>query len=194
MFDVKVSSLFGNLNVMDRAGRITDEWRSELPGDDVNGLVTWGLLKRASAMFDRSLAPLMEGAGVNMGEFEVLAVLRRAGPPYQLRPSDLTKSLIVTPGAITNRLTTLERRDLIVRRGLADDRRGVVVALTAKGLYLFDTAFESVVARCHTIMEELGEVGPLKSALRALLLVLEADEAGDRAQAAEPADPARADL
>jgi DNA-binding MarR family transcriptional regulator len=155
--------------------------------EEPDGTAAWAALKRTSALLDRSLAALMESAGINMGEFEVLAALREAGPPYQLRPSDLTRSLIVTPGAITNRLTTLERRDLVVRRGLVDDRRGVVVALTAKGMHVYDAARVSVVERCDQVARALGdEIGPLRSALSALLSVLET-ETKDRipAQASE---------
>jgi len=47
------------------------------------------------------------------GRFDVLATLRRSGEPYQLTPTDLFKSAMLSSGAMTNRLNKLEEAGLI---------------------------------------------------------------------------------
>jgi DNA-binding MarR family transcriptional regulator len=142
---------------LDRVDFITEQWQRELPNVDITALVVWGRLKRASALLDRRLAIAMREHGLNIGEFEVLAALRRSGPPYRLRPSELTQSLIITPGAVTSRLDALERRRFIRRTRHADDRRGQIVQLTDAGQRVFDGAFASVLDECERTLAPLGK-------------------------------------
>ncbi len=41
---------------------------------------------------------------MKLGEFDVLATLRRSGKPCRLTPSELIGSMMLTSGAMTNRL------------------------------------------------------------------------------------------
>jgi transcriptional regulator, MarR family len=63
----------------------------------------------------------------------VLATLRRAGPPYCLSPTQLYKSLLITSGAMTNRLNRLEEVGSIERVADPEDKRSMLVALTDAG-------------------------------------------------------------
>src|ERR1700679_1146828 len=72
--------------------------------------------------------------------FDVLASLRRAGKPYQLTPTQLYGSLMLTSGAMTNRVDRLEAAGLVERLNDPADRRGVLVSLTKDGLKLVDKA------------------------------------------------------
>jgi hypothetical protein len=42
--------------------------------------------------------PVLARHGLDSGEFYVLAALRRAGPPYALRPTELFRALMVSSG------------------------------------------------------------------------------------------------
>ena len=53
--------------------------------------------------------------GLTGGDFVVLAALRRSGKPYQLTPTALTRSMMVSSGGTTKRLDRLEARGLIRR-------------------------------------------------------------------------------
>ena len=55
--------------------------------------------------------------GLNSGEFDVLATLRRGGDPYRLTPTELSEALMIlaTSGGMTKRLAALEARGLIGR-------------------------------------------------------------------------------
>ncbi|TIX97184.1 MAG: MarR family transcriptional regulator, partial [Mesorhizobium sp.] len=67
-----------------------------------------GRLNEASSLIARErLAPLFARFGLQSGEFDVLATLRRSGSPYALTPTALYEATMVTSGAMTNRLDRL---------------------------------------------------------------------------------------
>lgn len=115
-----------------------------------------GRLNEASSLIARErLAPLFARFGLQSGEFDVLATLRRSGSPYALTPTALYEATMVTSGAMTNRLDRLEQSGLIMRGPHPSDRRGIVVQLTAKGLALIDEALAAHVANEHEILSGL---------------------------------------
>jgi DNA-binding MarR family transcriptional regulator len=87
----------------------------------------------------------------------VLATLRRAGPPYTLRPSELTQTLMLTSSGTTKRLDRLERAGLIARTPDPSDRRGVLITLTDAGFALHDRAIAAHVANEHRLLSGLGD-------------------------------------
>ena len=87
---------------------------------------------------------------------DVLATLRRSGPPYALTPTALYEATMVTSGAITARLDRLEKAELISRGPHPADRRGVVVQLTGKGRALIDEAVTAHVENEHQILSGLS--------------------------------------
>ena len=78
--------------------------------------------------------------GLDAPSFDVLAALRRAGKPYQLTPTALMRTALVTSGAITQRLDRLEEKGLITRERSEADGRAVVVTLTDAGREALDAA------------------------------------------------------
>lgn len=117
-----------------------------------------GRLNEASSLIARErLAPLFARFGLQSGEFDVLATLRRSGSPYALTPTALYEATMVTSGAMTNRLDRLEQSGLIMRGPHPNDRRGIVVQLTGKGLALIDEALAAHVANEHQILAGLTQ-------------------------------------
>lgn len=115
-----------------------------------------GRLNEASSLIARErLAPLFARYGLQSGEFDVLATLRRSGSPYALTPTALYETTMVTSGAMTNRLDRLETAGLIMRAPHPSDRRGIVVRLTEKGLALIDEAVAAHVANEHEVLAGL---------------------------------------
>ena len=169
---------------MDAVDRFSAQWVAQRPGIDPAPLEAWGRLKRAANLFEKALARALEGTGITMPEFELLAALVRGGAPFEMRPTELTQSLIITPGAVTARMSALTARGLIARREDAQDRRVQLVSLTARGLHAFEPAFDMVFAACSEMLDELDpkERHALQSSLRALLGVVDAsDSSEDRA-------------
>ncbi|MFP5298537.1 MAG: MarR family winged helix-turn-helix transcriptional regulator [Actinomycetota bacterium] len=110
-----------------------EAWKREFPHMDIT---TEGLVARIhkiSRYIDKTLKETAAEFQLTMGDWELLSSLRRQGPPYRLSPSQLSKDLMLSSGAMTNRLDNLEEAGLIVRLPHPEDRRGVIVELTDKG-------------------------------------------------------------
>jgi DNA-binding MarR family transcriptional regulator len=143
---------------MDRAAKAIEQWARERPDLDVTPMLVLGRLNEASALIARDrLAPLFAHFGLQAGEFDVLATLRRSGQPYALTPTALYEATMVTSGAMTNRLDRLEKAGLILRGPHPNDRRGIVVQLTERGLALIDEALTAHVANEHEILAGLAQ-------------------------------------
>ena len=143
---------------MDRAAKAIEQWRRERPDLDVSPMGVIGRLNEASTLIARDrLAPVFARFGLQAGEFDVLATLRRSGAPHALTPTELYEATMVTSGAMTARLDRLEKAGLIQRAPHPSDRRGIVVQLTAKGLALVDTALAAHVANEHEILAGLTD-------------------------------------
>ena len=82
-----------------------------------------GRVLRLARHFDRELAPVYRAQGLDFGLFDVLATLRRVGPPYRLTPGELDDWCMVTSGGMTARLQRLEEAGLVARRQDANDGR-----------------------------------------------------------------------
>ena len=143
---------------MDRAAKAVEQWARERPDLDVTPMLVLGRLNEASSLIARErLAPLFARFGLQAGEFDVLATLRRSGQPYALTPTALYEATMVTSGAMTNRLDRLEKAGLILRGPHPNDRRGIVVQLTEQGLALIDEALTAHVANEHEILAGLTQ-------------------------------------
>jgi DNA-binding MarR family transcriptional regulator len=141
---------------MDRAAKAIEQWKRERPDLDVSPMAVIGRLNEAASLISRErLAPVFARFGLQQGEFDVLATLRRSGKPFALTPTDLYEATMVTSGAMTARLDRLEKAGLTERAPHPSDRRGVVVRLTEKGLALTDEALAAHVANEHQILAGL---------------------------------------
>ncbi len=116
----------------DAVDRITGQWNAVRPDVDMSPVGIVGRVSRLSRLVDRRLAANFARFGIENWMYDVLATLRRAGEPYELTAGDLVGQSMVTTGAITNRIDRLEARGL-VERTRTDDRRKVIVRLTARG-------------------------------------------------------------
>ena len=124
---------------MDRASRAFEQWQRERPDLDGLAMALFGRLAEAAQRVARDhLNPLFQAQGLAPGEFDVLATLRRSGPPYALSPTALYDATMVTSGAMTGRIDRLEKAGWVVRAPDPEDRRGVLVSLTGAGRTLTD--------------------------------------------------------
>ena len=121
----------------DAVDRITAQWHTARPDLDVSPIEVIGRVSRLSRLIDRRLADNFARHGLENWMYDVLATLRRSGPPYELMAGELVGLTMVTTGAITNRIDRLEQRGL-VERDTAQDRRKVIVRLTAQGVQIVD--------------------------------------------------------
>ncbi len=130
------------------------------------------LNETAAVIGGQHLAPLFAEFGLQSGEFDVLATLRRSGAPYELTPTELFEATMMSSGGMTARLDRLERRDLVERRPNPNDRRGVLVRLTGRGVALIERALpehlanEAWLTACLTDKESRTLSNLLKKLLR----------------------------
>ncbi len=135
---------------------IIEQWRRERPELDHSPIGIVGRLSRVAREIEARLEPVYREHGLEPGWPDVLATLRRTGPPYQLRPSDFTGSLMLTSSGTTKRLDRLERAGLVERAPDPDDRRGVIITLTEAGHELIDRVTEAHMANEHRLLEGLS--------------------------------------
>ena len=102
------------------------------------------------------LARQLEDLGINLGEFDVLATLRRHGRGAKLTPKEISAATFVTPSGLTNRLARLEKMSLISRHADPSDGRGALIKITPAGKRLADCGIEIVVAAEDRYMNELS--------------------------------------
>ena len=136
----------------DHVARIQAEWARERPDLDVTPQGVIGRLHRLAGFLTEELVSVYRKHGLGEGEFDVLATLRRAGPPDERAPSQLAQFTMVTTGAMTKRLDRLVEAGLVTRRASELDGRARVVALTAKGLEVIDRAFTEHMANEHRLL------------------------------------------
>ncbi len=94
--------------------------------------------------------------GLGEGEFDVLAALRREGPPYELAPGEIARHTMVTTGAVSKRLDRLQGAGLVHRRDSDSDARGRVVGLTSAGVRTIDAAFTGHMRNEHRLLASMS--------------------------------------
>jgi DNA-binding MarR family transcriptional regulator len=132
-------------------------WEQERPDLELGAMATvlrMGQLMNAAL---KAIDGVFEPYGVTVGEFDVLAALRRGGDGTVLTPTALARVAMVSPAGMTNRLNRLEAAGLITRRPDPDDRRGSLVGLTERGRGIADRAVGDLVAAENEIFAVLGE-------------------------------------
>jgi DNA-binding MarR family transcriptional regulator len=124
----------------DRIDGARAEWAAQRPDLDTSPMEIIGRILRAAHLADALIRNALRREGLDRGGFDVLATLRRGGPPYQLTPTRLYDELVLTSGAVTHRIDALERAGLVERLPSQGDRRSTLIGLTAKGAAVIDRA------------------------------------------------------
>jgi DNA-binding MarR family transcriptional regulator len=162
---------------------VLEQWRREAPELDRSPFGIVGRISRLAQLLQAELEPIFAAHGLNGGEFDVLAALRRAGRPYRLSPTELSTALIITSGGMTKRLNALDARGLVRREPDPNDGRSTAVALTREGRRLVDVMVQEHAANERRLLRELSakERADLAGLLETLAIALGDDaDAGMR--------------
>ena len=141
----------------DHIDTIVEQWARERPDIDTTGMAIVGRLRRLDRVIQERIDAVFTSHGLEGWEFDVLATLRRHGRPHQLTPGALLDSMMITSGAMTNRIDRLEGRGLVERLPHPDDGRQVLVALTPAGRDLVDAAVVDHAANQLDLVASLTE-------------------------------------
>jgi DNA-binding MarR family transcriptional regulator len=159
----------------DQVDRIIAAWAREWPELDTSPAAIVGRVGRLTRFFDAGLARTFTRFGLTRADFDVLAALRRSGPPYRLSQKAVMNALMRRSGTTSFRVDRLERAGLVRRSSDPRDKRGAYVTLTEKGRRRFDAVAPVHLANENRMLGALSrrERGMLISLLRKLLLSFE---------------------
>jgi DNA-binding MarR family transcriptional regulator len=161
----------------DEVDDLVAAWQAERPDLDVQPMQVLSRVARLARHLDRARRSAFAAHDLEPWEFDVLAALRRQGPPYELSPGALLRTTLVTSGTMTNRVDRLEQAGLVRRRPDPADKRGVLVTLTPAGQARVDAALAGLLEAEQALLEPLPAASrqTLAYHLRILLAPLDAD-------------------
>ena len=156
----------------DNIDEMLDVWAREIPDLD---RLTEGIIERIQILswnFNQSLEENLVESDLDRRAFSLLGKLRKYGPPYRTSAGKLAADLRISSGAMTARLDRLEAAGLIRRLDDPNDRRGIVVEPTERGLERWDMvagASSRTEAKLVSVLSDT-EKERLHSLLRKLML------------------------
>ncbi len=163
---------------MDDVDRIIAAWSHEAPEADLTPLAVLSRVTRLARHLDLVRKEVFAAHDLDNWEFDVLASLRRIGPPYELSPGQLIHQTLSTSGTMTNRIDRLAARGLVERLPDPNDRRGVRVRLTNEGGTLAKRALNDLLAAERVILGvvEQDDCQTVASVLRDILTPFEPED------------------
>jgi DNA-binding MarR family transcriptional regulator len=162
----------------DHVDQLLAQWHIAMPELDPAPMGVVARLSRLGRILDKRVEEVYASYGLNQSQFAVLAALRRAGEPYCLSPTQLYNSLLISSGAMTNRLERLAALGYIDRVPDSEDGRSMLVALTKKGKRLIERVVGPHYENERRLLSALDEdeQRQLAHLLRRLLIEFEDDE------------------
>src|SRR5208337_1175133 len=126
-------------------------------------LNTYVKLMRAANAARNSASRSLGGTGVTLTQFAVLEALYHLGP---MSLTDIAQKVLTTGGNLTMVVGNLENQGLAGRQRCPEDRRVLIVVLTAKGKALIRRTFSQHAAAITEFLsildpEEQGRLGDL---------------------------------
>lgn len=156
----------------DQVDRLVSAWNRVRPDIDVEPLEVLSRVVRLARHLALARKQAFSHQHLPEWQFDVLAALRRAGPPHELTPGELLAETLVSSGTMTHRLDELEQAGLVTRQPDPADGRVVRVRLSAAGRKAVDAALTDLLDRERELLAPLSkkERSQLGELLRALLL------------------------
>ncbi|UII74515.1 MarR family transcriptional regulator [Flagellimonas sp. HMM57] len=116
------------------------DWERERPDLDASAMNVVGRILFLGKKIEKQTSLALQEYGIYYTDLDVLATLRRAGEPYQLSPTQLRKSVLITSGAMTALLDRLEKMELLYRLPDPKDGRVSLAVLSNQGRKIIDKA------------------------------------------------------
>lgn len=157
----------------DFAEHMVAQWSDARPDLDSAPMALVVRIMRVSALLSERLTKVLGAHGLSIWEFDMLATLRRNGPGG-LSPKQLQREMLLSSGAMTNRIDRLEEGGLLERRPEPTDRRGTIVRLTPAGVARVDPIVRDRFEDARQILDLLdpAEAQAVSAGLRKLAIEL----------------------
>ena len=137
--------------------QLIDQWKRERPDLDARPMAVVGRILRLAALLDRRVNEALKPFGLAAWGFDILATLRRHGEPYAMTPTQLMEAVMLSSGAMTNRIDRLEKLDLVERQPSPSDRRSLRVQLTREGRKVIEKAIEVRFAEAEDALDGVSQ-------------------------------------
>lgn len=128
------------LHKNDLLDKLIEDWEKERPDLDASAMNIVGRILMLGKILEKRASNVLRENQIHYTDLDVLATLRRSGKPYELSPTQLRKSVLITSGAMTALLDRLEKSKLLERRPDPNDGRVKLARLTRKGKSTIDKA------------------------------------------------------
>ncbi len=161
----------------DAVDRAVEGWMRERPDLDPKAMEVVDRIQRIASLLAGGATAALAPLDLGRPGYAVLAALLRAGEPYELTPTELTRAALLTSGAMTHRIDRLEEAGLVRRvRPEEGDRRSIRIRLTEEGRTLVDEAAPLRFAAAEKAVRRLSrrELAILRGLLHKLAEGLEA--------------------
>ena len=130
-----------------------DGWNRLRPGEDLLGLGVAHRLIWSGRLAEEVLERTAIACGLRRrGDYEVLALLRRAEPEL-LTPLQVAQQLLTSQSGMTGKLDRLERQGLVQRTPDSEDRRAIRLGITDAGQALIDQAFTTSLSVYQSMLD-----------------------------------------
>jgi len=152
-----------------------DGWGRLRPDEDLVGLGVAHRLIWSGRLAEDVLERTAIACGLRRrGDYEVLALLRRAEPEL-LTPLQVAQQLLTSQSGMTGKLDRLERQGLVQRTPDPEDRRAIRLGITDAGRALIDHAFTTSLSVYQSMLDEFTptEVTDFEALLDKLLTRLD---------------------
>ena len=93
----------------------------------------WRAYLRGSRLLETALDRDLQSHGVQLSEYEIISMLSEA-PARRLRMSSLADLVVQSRSRLTHTAARLEKRGWVRRESCLEDRRGVELVLTERGV------------------------------------------------------------
>lgn len=156
----------------DLVDSVVADWRRARPKTKAGAIQVVGRIIWLGRHYEETVTRMLSASGLSYSDYDVLATLRRAGDPYELTPTELSKRVLLTSGGLTACLRRLETAELVSRRGVPEDRRRLLAGLTEKGFDLIESFVDERFAVADQALASLdaGQREALEVLLRRLMV------------------------
>ncbi|ADD67555.1 transcriptional regulator, MarR family [Denitrovibrio acetiphilus DSM 12809] len=159
----------------DHVDTILRQWQEILPETDTSPMAVFTRILRINKLIQHEITQVFQKHGLHDGDFDLMATLYRNDKPEGLTPNELRNSIVLSSGAMTNRLDRLEAAGRIYRVANPQDRRSILIRLTDEGRKSLDDALGEYLEVLRLLEKPLDDETRLSltKSLRILLINME---------------------
>lgn len=159
----------------DFVDHLVEQWERAMPGLQYDGLAVFARLARFTSLASRQIYQTLAGFELTESQVNLLAALYRSGVPHRLSPTELSTSMLLTPGAITHVIDQMEAAGNVIRRADPNDRRKVIIELTPGGSERVQAAMRAHLTTSLLLLDALSnkQRAAFIGSLRLLLLSID---------------------